>query len=41
VQAPESTVIDSIIQGIKSRLQPDFEGLPEAMADYVKQSFVN
>jgi len=38
VQTPESTVMDSIIQGVKSRLTPDFEGRPVEMAQYVAQA---
>lgn len=39
VQTPESTVVDSIIQGVKSRLTPDFEGHPQTMARYVTETF--
>ncbi len=38
VQTPDSTVMDSIIQGVKSRLSPDFEGRPAALAKYVAQA---
>ncbi len=41
VQTPESTVVDSIIQGVKARMRPAFEGTPAQMAEYLLQSVEN
>ncbi len=41
VQTPQSTVVDSIIQGVKSRLRPSFEGAPADMARYIAQSLMH